>query len=132
MVILEQLNKILDFVTGGKLSASQPKFQPSDAADVMDPVVTALQSGLSAKHLKTSAFRLVSFDGVDGTGEDPDLACTLDAALEGDVVAGVLKSSDFSDASALFESVVTVEGEIQQLSLTDLSASTFIILLIAA
>jgi len=32
----------------------------------------------------------------------------------------------------LFESVVTVEGEIQQSSLTDLSASTFIVLLIAA
>lgn len=132
MAILEQLQAVVDFIVDGKIAASQPTFQPSEAADAMDEVNSALQVGLTAKHIKSGAFRMLSFDGVDGSGEAPDLGCTLAGALEGDVVAGVLKSSDFSDAADLFESVVTVEGEIQQSSLTDLSASTFIVLLIAA
>ena len=132
MAILEQLQAVVDFIVDGKIAASQPTFQPSEAADAMDEVNSALQVGLTAKHIKSGAFRMLSLTAWMDQAKTQTSGCTLGGALEGDVVAGVLKSSDFSDAADLFESVVTVEGEIQQSSLTDLSASTFIVLLIAA
>ncbi len=122
-------NSLKDFLVNGK-GREQGTFLPADAD--IDAVVNAFETGLSSKHMATSAIRLLPFDGVDGSGVDPDLTCTFTGALEGDVVAGVIDTSDFSDARAKFETTISAAGHIEQTSLTDLSTTTFLALLVKA
>lgn len=120
-----------EFLQNGRLSLGG-KNLPPDAET--DDTITALQAGLSAKHFTaTAGIRLLSFSGVDGTGEAPDLGCSLPGAKVGDVVSGLLDNgATFTDSRALFESVITVDDKIQQTSLTDLSTDGYIVLLSAA
>lgn len=60
--------------------------------------------------------------GSNGAG-----AVTIAGALVGDHVEAVIKS-DFTDATASFETTVTVAGQVQQTSASNLSGSTFLFL----
>lgn len=129
MPIPTQIQRILDFFANGK-TADPKSYQPEDVANVMSNVEDILTAGLSAKHLADGAFRLLPFDGVDGSGLDPDLTCTLTGALEGDTVAAILDTADFSDKRAKFETVITAVTAIEQIALEDLSEKTYLALLI--
>lgn len=117
-----------DFMLNGK-GNEYGTFQPTDPE--VDEVVNVLETGLSGKHLASGVFRFLPFDGVDGTGEAPDLTCALTGALENDTVAAIIDTADFSDARALFDSGIATADEIEQVSLTNLSAKTYLALLIA-
>lgn len=52
-------------------------------------------------------------------------AVTIAGALVGDHVEAVIKS-DFTDATSSFETIVTVAGQVQQTSASNLSGSTFL------
>lgn len=131
------LEQLRDFLVSGKVALGQKLLPPDTEADA---VLSALQVGIEAKHMAAgsvgagalTSVRLLSFSGVDGSGVSPVLGCTLAGALKDDRVAGVLNSSTFADARALFETSITTAAEIQQKSLTDLSANVYIILLIAS
>lgn len=129
MNLSAQIQRIVDFLTAGK-PVNTLTYQPEDVASEMSTLETGLVAGLSGKHLNNSVFRILPFTGVDGTGEEPDLTCTFTGALEGDTVAAVIKTSDFSDARSSFESEISAAGYIEQISLTDLSTSTYLALLI--
>lgn len=64
------------------------------------------------------------FTGSNGAG-----ACTLTGARAGDIVLGVINETTPGDAAASFESVITVDGQIQQSSASNLSAATFNVLI---
>lgn len=139
---------IRDFLLNGK-GREQGVFLPPDGE--LDEAITVLETGLSGKHLEDGAidteqladeavsgaklkpgmFRLLPFVGVDGSGEEPELTCTLTGAREGDAVAAVIDTTDFSDARAKFASSIAADDEIEQVSLTDESTVTFLALLIA-
>jgi hypothetical protein len=85
--------------------------------------------GLTGTNSGQQAVRFKVFDGVDGSGVTPPLNCALVGAAVGDKVAGIIDSATFADAAALFESTITVVDEIQQVSLTDLSLNTYLIVL---
>lgn len=69
---------------------------------------------------------LLGFTGRNGAG-----ACTLTGAVVGDAVVGVVNLAG-GGASASFESAITVADQIQQSSVSDLSAAAFGVLLIQA
>lgn len=122
------LQRIADFFTTGKF-IDRKNYLPEEVASKMAEIETAMQTGLQAKHLASGAIRLLPFDGVDGSGESPDLTCPFTGALEGDSVIAVLDTSDFSDARSKFESTITANGYIEQTSLADESTKTFVALL---
>lgn len=119
----------------------------------METAVNQLRAGLSAKHLAgdaietakiaddavtgakiaAAAFRaFASFDGVDGSGEEPALGCALRGVSVGDKVIGLINFATGEPRAAdKFESVITVDDEIQQTALEDLSAATFVVLVLA-
>lgn len=118
----------------------------------METAVNQLRAGLSAKHLAgdaieaaqiaddavtgakiaAAAFRaFTSFDGVDGSGEEPALGCTLTGVSVGDKVIGLINFATGASAADKFESVITVDDEIQQTALEDLSAATYVVLVLA-
>lgn len=83
----------------------------------------AMTAGLCAclVQLEALACRYQVFTGSNGAG-----ACTLVGAQVGDTVStlvGVVGAS--GDQSTLFETVITVEGYIQQTSTSDLSAKKY-------
>ena len=128
------LKRLEDWLIHGK-TAVIPVYQPDDEAAEMAPVDVVLSAGLDATHMGSGyaqSVRFKRFAGVDGSGLTPNLNCTLAAAVLGDKVAGIIDSSDFSDAAALFESVITVAGKIQQVSLADLSTKIYLIVLYTA
>ena len=65
------------------------------------------------------------FTGSNGAG-----ACTLAGVKVGDQVVGVLQLSTPDDDSADFESVISVDGQIQQTSATDHSLNEFAVLVV--
>lgn len=71
--------------------------------------------------------KLISFTGSNGAG-----ACTATGAAVGDKVIAVagLTTGSLGDADASFEDVVTVADQIQQTSVSNLSASEYLALLI--
>ena len=101
-----------------------PDAAPQAAIDAI------LEGGMDARHLATAQFKLLAFDGVDGTGLTPALNCTLVGAKVGDIVLGIVDPTTPGGASDKFETTITVDDEIQQTSLTDLSTITFTILLV--
>ena len=56
-------------------------------------------------------------------------AVTLAGTKKGDKVVGVVNITDHTSATAAFESTITVAGQIQQSSATDLSAKTLVFLI---
>jgi hypothetical protein len=79
--------------------------------------------GLEGKDLSVLQ-RMTGFTGVAAAGP-----ATLTGALKGDVVLGIVDLAG-GDASADFESTISVAGEIQQSSSTDLHTHHFIVLLL--
>ena len=65
------------------------------------------------------------FTGSNGAG-----ACTLAGVKVGDEVVGVLQLSTPDDDKDDFESVITVDGQIQQTSATDHSLNEFAVLIV--
>jgi hypothetical protein len=156
-----KLARLIDFFANG-IAADPKHYDPADVASEMAALEAVLQDGIQSKHLAggsltadkiaanavtadkiadeavsgaklaANMFRLLPFAGVDGSGEEPDLTCTLTGALEDDLVVAILDTSDFSDARANFESSIAVDDAIEQVELADLSAKTFLALLIAA
>lgn len=80
---------------------------------------------VTAANLDTTALVLTGYSGKNGAG-----ACTLTGAKVGDVVMGVLSITDGGSAAANFEAVITVAGQIQQSSASDLSTKKFSTLLL--
>lgn len=156
-----KLQRVIDFFADG-IAGDSKHYDPEDVAGQMATLEAILQAGISSKHLADDAvdtdqladgavtpdkiadgavsgnklaanmFRLLPFTGVDGSEAEPDLTCTLTGALEDDVVAAVIDTSDFSDGRSKFETTISADGSIEQTSLTDLSAKTYLALLIAA
>lgn len=81
------------------------------------------QVDLEGKNLG-SLFKASGFTGVAAAG-----AATLTTAQKGDVVLGVVNLAG-GDAASSFESVISVSGQIQQSSASDLSAAHFMVLLL--
>ena len=117
----------------------------------MENAVNQLRAGLSDKHLAAGAIdttqiaddavtgakiaaalrAFTSFDGVDGSGVEPALGCTLTGVSVGDKVIGLIDFATGASAADKFESVITVDDEIQQTALEDLSAVTCVVLVLA-
>ena len=117
----------------------------------METAVNQLRAGLSDKHLAAGAIdttqiaddavtgakiaaalrAFTSFDGVDGSGVEPALGCTLTGVSVGDKVIGLIDFATGASAADKFESVITVDDEIQQTALEDLSAATYVVLVLA-
>lgn len=96
---------------------------------MMGPGVTSLQYGLTATlaQLEAIALQYKTFIGNDGAG-----SCTLTGVLVGDTVSsltGLVGST--GDQHTLFESVITVADQIQQVSISDLSAKWYRVYLIS-
>lgn len=72
--------------------------------------------------------KFLSFDGKNGAG-----ACTATGAAVGDLVLYVVGITDgaLGNASASFESAVTVVNQIQQSAATNLSANDYLAVLLA-
>jgi len=70
---------------------------------------------------------IIAFAGRNGAG-----ACTATGLKVGDVVLGVtgVVAADVGSQGSKFETVITVENQIQQSSATDLSAKVFIALVL--
>jgi hypothetical protein len=65
---------------------------------------------------------VTSFTGLNGAG-----AVTLTGTNTGDIVLGVGNVTDGSDATSSYESVITVAGQIQQSSASDLSSKKMMV-----
>ncbi len=81
--------------------------------------ITTLGSGLTAAllQLETLAMQYMEFQGREGIG-----ACTLTGAQVGDTVSSLVGISGVTgDQTNKFESMITAEDEIQQVSSDDLS-----------
>ena len=135
-----------DFLLNGK-GREQGTMLPPDA-DV-DAIVTVLETGLEDKHIKAggvgsasladnavtaakiaaAAFRRLVFTGMGGSVTPG--ACTLTGAKIGDVVIGIVNLTDSTSGTANFESVITVNDQIQQTAHSNLSAKKFDAMLIA-
>lgn len=74
------------------------------------------------------ALKVITFDGVNGAG-----ACTAAGAVVGDIVLAVagLTGGALGGASASFEAAVTVEDQIQQSAVGNLSANDYLAILLA-
>lgn len=68
--------------------------------------------------------RFTGFTGRNGAG-----AINLAGTVVGDRVIGVVRQSNAADSASLFEGVITVAGQLQQVSTSDLSAVTYFLLL---
>jgi len=79
---------------------------------------------VTAAKIDPVALKLAAFAGRNLAG-----ACTLTNTKIGDMVLGVV-CSDGTDGTALFEAVITVADEIQQVSATDLSTKKYSVLLL--
>lgn len=87
--------------------------------------------GLSGTNSGDQSFKFLPFMGLDGSGVDPDLTCTLTGAPLNAVVAAIIDTAAFSDGRALFANSIAVAGEIEQVSLTDLSLKSYLALLVS-
>lgn len=105
------------------------KTASAGAPEVQTLATLKTDLGLTGTNSGQQAVRFKVFDGVDGSGVTPPLNCALVGAVVGDKVAGIIDSATFTDASADFESTITVVDEIQQVSLADLSGNTYLIVL---
>ena len=130
MIFSAQMNRLLAFFKNGK-AADTNIYKPDDVAAAMSANEAAYAAGISAKHIASGAFRILPFSGVDGSGETPNLACTLTGALAADTVAAVIDTADFSDQRSKFSSS-TGANVITQSSLTDLHTHKYLALLIKA
>lgn len=83
---------------------------------------------VTAVKIASSAFKFLAFSGVDASGAAA--LATLEGAVVGDVVVGVVNLTDGTSGSAYFEGVISTVGKINQLT-TDLSTKKFTVLLIA-
>ncbi len=92
--------------------------------EVVNDVIKVKEQGIGGKDIADGALKLLAFAGVAAAG-----ACTLTGVVAGDVVIGVINLSDSTDAIAGFESVITVDDEIQQTSADDLSTKKFAVLI---
>ncbi len=66
--------------------------------------------------------RRYSFTGRNGAG-----SVALVGALVGDVVSSIVGLTTVGNASALFETTITVANQIQQVSATELSAKNYLV-----
>jgi hypothetical protein len=81
------------------------------------------------KNTGDQVLKQLVFTGADASVEAAP--ATLTGAEVGDVVVGVVNLTDLADASAVFESAITVDDQIQQAE-TDLSEKKLFVLLIAS
>lgn len=116
-----------DFLVIGKQLPETRYIPDSPPQAAIDAV---LEGGVDSRHLATAQFKLLVFAGVDGSGVTPALNCTLAGAKVGDIVLGIVDPATPGGASSKFETTITVDDEIQQTSLTDLSAVSFIVLVV--
>lgn len=121
----------LDFLQNGK-GRPYANFQPPD--EVTEATDAALFAGLDDKHIKEGGITGVSLGTgvitaytVDGAAEAGAVAMV--GAMVGDEVAFVLNLTT-PGMSSDFESVITVEDEIQQSTDDDLSTDTFFVVVI--
>lgn len=75
-----------------------------------------------------TGLKFISFDGINGAG-----ACTATGAVVGDKVLYVagLTGGALGNASASFEATVTVINQVQQSSVSNLSANDYLAVLLA-
>ena len=113
---------------GVTIAAADLESNAVETVKIKDAAVTSgkvADGAVTAPKVGNSTLGFSAFTGKNGAG-----ACTLASALQDDVVVGVVSITDGTDAGANFESVITVQGEIQQSSSSNLSAKKFAVLLI--
>lgn len=87
--------------------------------------VKIASDAVTGPKLSPTALKYSGFDGINGAG-----ACALVGSKIGDKVVGVVNLTDGGDASADFESTITVVDQIQQSAVGDLSTKKFSVLLV--
>lgn len=80
---------------------------------------------VTAVKISSDALVFTAFSGKNGSG-----ACTLNGAKVGDVVAGVVSTTDGGSVAKSFETVITVADHIRQHSSSDYSKNKFSVLLL--
>lgn len=98
------------------------------SAEALTGTDTARALTAAALRAVLTGIDIISFDGRNGAG-----ACTATGAVVGDKVIGVfgITGGALGDASASFETTVTVTDQIQQSSGSNLSANDYVALLLA-
>jgi hypothetical protein len=127
---------VKDFLENGK-GREQGLFVPPDADT--DTVVTALETGLSGKHIAddgigaaqiaTGAFRLLVFTGANVSSTPVD--ATLTGAEVGDTVIGIINLSDLTTGNGEFAGTIATVDKISQTEVANYSAKKFAVLLLA-
>jgi hypothetical protein len=97
-------------------AAIKAELESADRDDIGRDMVDSLMS--------INRLKMLSFTGRSGAG-----ACTLTGAAVGDVVQALTGISTVGSAAASFESIITVNNQIQQTSASNLSAITYMALL---
>jgi hypothetical protein len=120
------LAKLADMATA---SLFYRKTAAAGAPEVNSLATLKTDLSLSGTNSGDQTLYLLPFVGVDGSGVEPDLTCTLTGAPLNASVAAIIDTSNFSDARALFATTIAVAAQVEQVSLTDLSAKTFLALL---
>lgn len=95
-------------------------------AEALTGIDTARAVTPAALAAVTAGVKVISFDGINGAG-----ACTLTGAVAGDKVIGVAGITAVGDAASSFEATITVNDQIQQTAVGDLSANDYLAVLLA-
>lgn len=128
------LLKAVNDVTVALDSSAEPQPDMLSAINLLVDKLNAFMEAnigdgkVTADKLAADIQRLLVFTGVDASEAAAD--ATLTGAKAGDVVVGVVNLTDAAAATSLFETVISTDDKISQLS-TDLSAKTLFVLLIA-
>lgn len=107
---------------GARISSAEIPAGTITLADIAAGVI-------SGAKLTATFAKLMSFTGSNGAG-----ACTATGLAVGDRVVALvgITSGNYGNKASLFESVVTVADQIQQSSVSNLSAVSYVALVIPA
>ncbi len=116
-----------DLITRNQ-DANAPLYKYTGSAWVL--VSPLPDDSVTAAQIQASAFAMLNFSGADNDEGTGPAACTCTGARVGDVVVSVIGFAPGSGSTTDFESAITVQNQIQQSALSDLSAFGHAVLLL--